>query len=126
MNINEINQIKTDTQGNFIKLVNAYIEYGIVKFQTCASTAKTMYFDSQGNNVYDEQDFFNFTIGILDADKFKADLLDHQQGKTDFKAWLELTANSGIAYWIVDLKAGTCIYYDLKDNPVHTELIPGL
>lgn len=126
MDINQINQIKNEHNGNFPVLVKNYIEYGIVKFQTCASTAKTMYFDKDENSVYDEQDFFNFKIGELNTDKFKVDLVDHQQGKTDFPTWLELTAGSGIAYWIVDLNEKTCIYYDLNNNPIHIEMIPGL
>lgn len=126
MNINEINEIKANGDGNFPKLMESYREYGIAKFQTCASTAKTMYFDKEENNAYDEEDFFNFPIGELNIDKFKSDLLDHQQDKTDFPTWLELTAASGIAYWIVDLSEKTCIYYDIDNNPVLTELIPGL
>lgn len=123
MNIKEINQIKMESNDNFPKLIQSYVDYGIVKFQTCSSTAKTMYFDNEGNSVYDEEDFFKFEIGELNSDKFKSNLVDHQQGKTDFPTWLELTADSGIAYWIVDLKANTCIYYDIDNNEVHTELI---
>lgn len=125
MNINEINEIKMSGNGDFPKLVKSYRDYGITKFQTCASTAKTMYFDNVENCVYDEQDFFNYEIGALNIEQFKQDLLAHQQGKTDFPTWLELTAASGIGYWIVDLNAMTCVYYDLDNNPVHTEKIPG-
>lgn len=126
MNINQINQYKIQANGNFGVLVESYLEYGIVRFQTCAATAKSIYFDAEGNRVYDENDIFNFEIGQLNVEQFKADLLDHQQGLTDFPTWLKLTAGSGIGYWIVDLEAKQCVYYDLDNNPVHTELIPGL
>lgn len=126
MDINQINQIKLETQGNFKELIERYLQYGIVKFQTCASTAKTMYFNQAGDNVYDHEDFFNYQIGQLNVDKFQSDLLQHQQGITDFATWLGLTADSGIAYWIVDLSAKTCVYYDCDNNPIHTELIVGL
>lgn len=125
MDINQINQIKLSANGNFPELVKRYQEYGIVKFQTCASTAKTMYFDQNGNFVYDETDFFDFNIGEVNVEKFKADLILHQQGVTDFPTWLELTSSSGVAYWIVDLDEKTCIYYDLANNQLYTELIPG-
>lgn len=126
MDINEINKIKLNANGNFPKLVKSYQEYGIVKFQTCASTAKTMYFDQTENFVYDETDFFSFKIGEVNIEKFKADLIAHQQGETDFPTWLELTASSGVAYWIVDLNTKTCVYYDLANNQLYTEMIPGL
>lgn len=123
MNINEVNEIKMEVSNNFPKLIAAYKEYGITKFQTCASTAKTMYFNNEDETVYDEIDYFNLPIGELNIEKFKVDLIDHQKGITDFPQWLELTAGSGIAYWIVDLNLMTCIYYDQDDNQVHTELI---
>lgn len=124
MNINTINEIKEVNNGNFPQLIKAYKEYGIVKFQTDASTAKTKYYDIEGNSVSDSVDFFNLEIGQLDVDKFKNDLLEHQRGLTDFPTWLELTANSGVAYWVVDLDAMTCIYYDLAENQLVTEMIP--
>lgn len=126
MNINQINQYKMSANGNFSVLVQSYLEYGIVRFQTCASTAKTIYFDGDGNSVYDEADIFNFKIGELNIDKFRSHLLDHQQGLTDFPTWLKLTAENGIAYWIVDLVVKQCVYYDIDDNQVHIEIIPGI
>lgn len=123
INIDEINQLKQQANGNFEKLVKAYQAYGLSKFQTCASTAKTMYFDQEDNVVYDREDFFNFPIGKLNIGDFKQGLIDHQQGKTDFPTWLELTAGAGIGYWIVDLCDKTCVYYDLDNNPVYTEMI---
>lgn len=121
MNITEINNLKANANGDFLELVKSLKAIGITKFQTCASTAKSMYFDQAGNTVYDQTDFFNFPIGKLDVETFKQALVQHQQGKTDFPTWLQVTAASGIGYWIVDLSDSTCIYYDLNDNPVYTE-----
>lgn len=123
MKLEEINQIKQQTNGDFAKLVKAYQEYGISKFQTCASTAKTMYFDQDGNVVYDQEDFFKYPIGDLNIADFKQALQEHQQGISDFPTWLQITAAAGISYWIVDLAAKTCVYYDSDNNPVYQELV---
>ncbi len=125
MDINQINQIKQESNGNFGQLVTDLKDSGVVRFMTCASTAKSMYFNHDEESVYDEVDFFNFEIGQLNKDQFVVDLKEHQQGLTDFPTWLEKTASSGISYWIVDLEQLTCTYYAADESSVYVEQIPG-
>lgn len=125
MTIQQINQIKKQSQGNFIQLITDLKAVGVIKFKTSASTAKSIYYDNQQNIAYDEVEFFNFEIGTVNKQQFISDLKQHQQGVTDFPTWLEQTAGNGIGYWIVDLQELTCTYYDLDDNPIYVEQIPG-
>lgn len=126
MDINQINQIKKNTNGDFVKLVAELKEYGVVRFMTCASTAKSMYYNSNEETAYDREDFFNYEIGELNKAQFINDLIEHQQGLTNFPAWLEKTATSGISYWIVDLYECTCTYYSGDETLVYVETIPGI
>ncbi len=124
MTITEINQIKTVSGGEFGKLIAGLEKIGITRFITCASTAKTMYFNQENQSVHDVEDYFNWPVGKLNRDQFIKDLKDHQVGKTDFPTWIELTAASGIASWEVNLLEGTCVYRDAANNDVYTEEFP--
>jgi uncharacterized protein YbcV (DUF1398 family) len=59
------------------------------------------------------------------VDAFRAALLDHQQGQTDYGTFCNDCAASGIAGWTVSIMAMTCTYHDLSGNTVLTEQIPG-
>lgn len=59
------------------------------------------------------------------TDIFKAELLAHQQGKTDYLTFIKMCAETGIEKWIISMEKMTCTYYDLAGNEVLTEKIPG-
>ncbi len=126
MTIENINKIKLESNGDFIPLIINLKQAGVVKFITCASTAKSMYYDKEGNEVHDEDDFFNFEIGLVDSEKFIENLKKHQQGLTDFPTWLKQTAASGVSYWQVDLVANTCIYFSTDNEQMYIENIPSV
>lgn len=59
-----------------------------------------------------------------DAEKFKAGLIAHQQGKTDFLTFIRMCAASGIEKWEVCMEKMTCTYFDKAGNEVLVEGIP--
>jgi len=63
--------------------------------------------------------------GSCNTDLFKSCLSDHQQGKTDYPAFIKLCADTGVENWEVCLDTMTCTYYDSDGNKVLTENIPG-
>nr|WP_121269787.1 DUF1398 family protein [Pedobacter schmidteae] len=67
------------------------------------------------------------TISISDtpnAEEFKAQLLAHQQGKTDFLTFIKMCATCGIEKWAICMDKMTCTYYDKAGNEILTEEIP--
>ena len=58
------------------------------------------------------------------SDEFKAGLVAHQQGKTNFLAFIKMCANTGIEKWEISMDKMTCIYYDKAGNEILTETIP--
>lgn len=60
----------------------------------------------------------------LNEEKFKAELLAHQQGKTDYPTFIQMCAETGIEKWIINLDKMTCTYYDKKRREVLVEKIP--
>jgi len=59
-----------------------------------------------------------------DLEKFKAELLAHQQGKTDYLQFINMCATAGIEKWEVCLDKMTCTYFDKAGLVVLVEKIP--
>lgn len=55
---------------------------------------------------------------------FKAELVAHQQGKTDFMTFITMCADTGIEKWAICMDKMTCTYYDLAGHEVLVEVIP--
>lgn len=62
--------------------------------------------------------------GTAKPTEFKAELVAHQQGKTDFLAFIKMCAMVGIEKWAICMDKMTCTYYDKSGNEVLTEQIP--
>lgn len=60
----------------------------------------------------------------VDAEQFKKGLKEHQQGKTDYPAFIAMCATCGIEKWTVFLDEISCIYYDGSGNEILAEEIP--
>jgi len=66
-------------------------------------------------------------LAIADTSKgevFKAELLAHQQGKTDFLTFIKMCATCGIERWSICMDKMICTYYDKAGNEILTEQIP--
>jgi len=59
-----------------------------------------------------------------DSAQFKAELVAHQQGKTDFLTFIKLCAIYGIEKWAICMDKMTCTYYDKAENEILVEEIP--
>ena len=61
---------------------------------------------------------------VSKAEEFKAVLVDHQQGKTDFLTFIKMCAAFGIEKWAISMDQMTCSYYDKAENEILVEEIP--
>ncbi len=59
-----------------------------------------------------------------DSEQFKAELVAHQQGKTDFLTFIRMCAAFGIEKWAICMDKMTCTYYDKSGNEILVEEIP--
>jgi len=57
-------------------------------------------------------------------EEFKAELVAHQQGKTDFLTFIKMCAVFGIEKWAICMDKMTCTYYDKAGNEILVEEIP--
>jgi len=84
--------------------------------------------DYHGGNSYTVTVLAKYdSIGIADSpktDKFKAELLAHQQGKTDYLTFIKMCAETGIEKWEICMEKMTCTYFDKVGNEILVEQIP--
>jgi len=59
-----------------------------------------------------------------DVNEFKAELLAHQQGKTDYLTFIKMCADTGIEKWEVCMDKMSCTYFDKAGKEVLVEEIP--
>lgn len=57
-------------------------------------------------------------------DQFKAELVAHQQGKTEFLTFIKMCAAFGIEKWQICMDKMTCTYFDKAGNEILVEQIP--
>lgn len=58
-----------------------------------------------------------------DTETFKAELLAHQQGKTDYLTFIKMCAETGIEKWKICMDKMTCTYFDKAGNELLVEQI---
>lgn len=58
------------------------------------------------------------------TEEFKAGLIAHQQGKTDFLTFIKMCATMGIEKWEIRMDKMTCTYFDKAGHEVLVEEIP--
>lgn len=58
------------------------------------------------------------------VEEFKAGLIAHQQGKTDYLSFIKMCADTGIEKWEIRMDAMSCTYFDKAGNQVLVEVIP--
>jgi uncharacterized protein YbcV (DUF1398 family) len=58
------------------------------------------------------------------SEQFRAGLVAHQQGKTDFLTFINMCATVGIEKWAIRMDKMTCTYYDKAGNEILVEKIP--
>jgi uncharacterized protein YbcV (DUF1398 family) len=69
---------------------------------------------------YDPLEIANISKG----EEFKAELVAHQQGKTDFLTFIKMCATFGIEKWAICMDKMTCTYYDKAGKEILVEQIP--
>ncbi|WP_423148978.1 DUF1398 domain-containing protein [Rubrolithibacter danxiaensis] len=57
-------------------------------------------------------------------EKFKAELIAHQQGETDFLTFIKMCADTGIERWEICMDKMSCTYFDKAGNEILVEKIP--
>lgn len=106
----------------YIKEIKAM---GVTHYETFVNDGRINYYGV--NNYVAKVPAKYDTIAIAvnaNFDVFKAELLAHQQGKTDFLTFIKMCAATGIEKWEICMDKMTCTYFDKSGNEILVEQIP--
>lgn len=107
----------------------AYIQeiktLGVTHYEAYVSDGRTDYHGENGHTAtvpakYDAIEI----VKSINTEVFKAELLAHQQGKTDYLTFIKMCAETGIEKWEIRMNEMTCTYFDSSGNKILIEQIP--
>lgn len=116
---------KVKSGADFPDYVQDLIQLGIIFYETHVTDGHTDYYGEANFKVTSGPVYDKLIIAAKsDRVSFQDDLKAHQRGLTNYMAFCNDCARSGIAKWTMDIKQKTCTYYDLSGNEILTEKIP--
>lgn len=116
---------KVKTGADFPAYIREIKALGVISYETFVVDGHTDYFGINQHKATLPAKYAPLTISDQsDATHFKTELKAHQQGKTNYLTFIEVSAATGVERWTVDMTKMTCTYYDKGGNTVLEELIP--
>jgi uncharacterized protein YbcV (DUF1398 family) len=118
---------KVQSGADFPKYIQEIKELGVLSFETWVYDSHTEYAGANGFQTQSEPKYEPLNIAdVSDKDRFGHYLKIHQQGETDYFAFCNHCAETGVEKWIVDLEKMTCTYYDCAGTEVLVENVPSV
>ncbi|MGJ1348187.1 DUF1398 domain-containing protein [Sphingobacterium siyangense] len=100
-------------------------QLGVTAYDVFVADGQSVYYGDSHYKTSSPSAHESLTIAdLVDAEKFKEGLKEHQQGKTDYPTFIALCATYGIEKWTVLMDGMTCTYYDKAGNEILAEEIP--
>ena len=116
---------KVKSGADFPAYVQDLIKLGVKKYDTYVSDGHTLFFGDNNYQIQSEPKYAQLSVAnISDKERFKHYLKSHQRGQTDYPAFCNHSAETGVEKWTVDMSKMTCIYYDKENNEMLEEQIP--
>jgi uncharacterized protein YbcV (DUF1398 family) len=107
---------------SYIKEIKAL---GVTHYETYVTDGHTDYHGGDGQTATVPAKYEPIAIANLpQKEKFKAELLAHQHGKTDYFTFIMMCAETGIEKWEISIPKMTCTYYSKAGDALLIEAIP--
>ena len=117
---------KVKSDADFPNYIQDLIILGVKGYDTFVKDGQVEYFGVNNYSVTSDEKYNELTINSYpNKERFIEMLVFHQDGQTDFMTFCTDAAQCGIARWRIDIIEMTCTYFDLLDNPIVIEKIPG-
>jgi uncharacterized protein YbcV (DUF1398 family) len=116
---------KVKSGAEFPSYIKEIKELGVTHYEAYVTDGHIDYHDA--NNYTAKVPAKYEPLVIADGSKgeeFKAELVAHQQGKTDFLTFIKMCATFGIEKWEIRMDKMTCSYFDKAGNKILVEQIP--
>ena len=115
---------KVKKGSDFPKYVQDLIKLGVRKYHTYVNDGHTVFFGADNFQIQSGPKYAAVNIAnISDKERFRHYLKSHQRGQTDYAAFCNHSAETGVEKWTVDTAQLTCIYYDKSGNKMLEEQI---
>lgn len=116
---------KVKSGADFPAYIRAIKSLGVTHYEAYVSDG---HIDYHGENDYTltvPPKYAPLTIAKTpDEVYFKAELLAHQQGKTNYINFIRMCSTAGIEKWEISLNKMVCTYFDLSGRVILEEQIP--
>jgi uncharacterized protein YbcV (DUF1398 family) len=125
-----VDQIKTahskvKSGADFPAYIQEIKALGVTHYEAYVSDGHTDYHGANGHTATVPAKYDAVEIApTINAEVFKAELVAHQQGKTDYLTFIKMCATTGIEKWEIRMDGMTCTYFDTEGNEVLVEKIP--
>lgn len=116
---------KVKSGADFPSYIKEIKSLGVTHYEAYVTDGHTDYHGGSNHIVTVPAKYEPIAIAdIPQIDQFKAELLAHQQGKTDYLTFIKMCAETGIEKWEIRMDKMTCTYYDKAGNEILVERIP--
>ena len=116
---------KVKSGADFPAYIRAIKSLGVIHYEAYVSDGHIDYHGENNYTVTVPPKYAPLAIAITpNYAYFKAELLAHQQGKTDYHTFIHMCATAGIEKWEISLKKMVCTYFDVNGSVVLEEKIP--
>ena len=116
---------KVKNGADFPAYIHDLIQLGVLSYDTFVTDGHTLFTGADNYTIDSAPKYSPLAIAqISNAEKFKQYLQLHQQGQTDYPAFCNHAAETGVEKWTVDMNTMTCTYYDMSNNKMLEEKIP--
>ena len=121
---NAHSQVKSGA--DFPAYIQAIKALGVSHYEAYVSDGHTDYHGTNNEKVTSPVKYDAIQIAeVVNEVVFKAELLAHQQGRTDYLTFIRMCGETGIEKWEIKLSEMTCTYFDRAGKMVLEEKIPG-
>src|SRR5690606_2715451 len=116
---------KVRSGADFPAYIKEIRHLGVTYYETFVTDGHTDYYGANDYKTTALAKYTKLTIAeTSNNEQFKAELKEHQQGKTDYLTFIEMCATFGIEKWEVCMEKMTCTYFDKTGNEILIEQIP--
>lgn len=116
---------KVRTGADFPAYIQEIKALGVTHYVAFVDDGHTDYYGMDGQQATVPAKYAPVAIADkVDLEEFKAELLAHQQGRTDYPEFIKMCAGTGIDKWEIRMDRMTCTYYDKAGGQVLVEQVP--
>jgi len=116
---------KVKSGADFPSYVKEIKELGVTHYEAYVTDGHINYHGANNYTAKVPAKYDSLVIAdISKGEEFKAELVAHQQGKTDFLTFIKMCAAFGIEKWEIYMDKMTCTYFDKAGNEILVEQIP--